>query len=157
MQIFRVHENHEISAKFLDNRRLSKQVLELYQIINVCLAKLEYIDGNTRYLSHPIVKHVYNDGYPYLADTYHLLLEMDKEHRRRGGKRSKDFEHQISNMGDLIDTGIKDGVFSTEKLPPIFVYGETKLMSDQAYLEYEKLLLMKWTADKIAPRCNISR
>lgn len=60
-------------------------------------------------------------------------------------------------MGNMIDTGIKDGAFSTEKLPPIFVYGETKLMSDEAYLEYEKLLFMKWTADKIAPRCNISR
>ncbi len=156
MQIFRVDENHEISAKFLDNRRLSKQVLELYQIINVCLAKLEYIEGNTRYLSHPIVKHVFNDGYPYLEDTYHLLLDMDKEHRR-GGKRSKDFEHQISQMGDMIDKGIKDGAFSSEKLPPIFVYGETKLMNDQAYLKYEKLLFMKWTEDKIAPRCNINR
>ena len=73
MQIFRVHPEHEISARYLDNRRLSKQVLELYQIIRVCLAEMKLIEGNTRYLHHPIVKHVYHEGQPYIMDTFKML------------------------------------------------------------------------------------
>lgn len=84
MQIFRVSENHEISARYLDNRRLSKQVLELYQIIRVCLSALNIIDGNIRYLHHPIVKHVYNEGHPYILDCFAMLKVMDDEHTRRG-------------------------------------------------------------------------
>lgn len=91
MQIFRVSPNHEVSAKYLDNRRLSKQILELYQIIRVCLAHMELIEGNTKYIHHPIVQHVYNDGNPYIIDTFQLLKEMNKEHIRRGGKRSESF------------------------------------------------------------------
>ncbi|WP_338147615.1 pyrimidine dimer DNA glycosylase/endonuclease V [Macrococcus armenti] len=68
----------------MDNRRLSKQVLELYQIIRVCLAEMNVIEGNTRYLHHPIVKHVYNEGHPYIIDAYKMLEAMDKEHQRRG-------------------------------------------------------------------------
>ena len=157
MQIFRVSEDHEISAKFLDNRRLSKQVLELYQIINVCLAKLGYIKGDTRYLNHPIVKHVFNNGQPYLLDAYQLLLEMDKEHKRRGGKRSLEFEHKIQTMVEVINLALQDGVLSNEKLPPFYVYGDCKLLSDKAYLEYQKLLYLKWAQDNIAPRCNVRR
>ena len=103
MQIFRVSPNHEVSAKYLDNRRLSKQILELYQIIRVCLAHMELIEGNTKYIHHPIVQHVYNDGNPYIIDTFQLLKEMNKEHIRRGGKRSESFKQDLSNLALIID------------------------------------------------------
>jgi hypothetical protein len=83
MQIFRVSSNHKTSAQFLDNRRLSKQVLELYQIIRVCLGAMELIEADTSYLRHPIVKNVYHDGKPYLYDAAALLKAMDEEHQTK--------------------------------------------------------------------------
>ncbi|MBW0766208.1 MULTISPECIES: pyrimidine dimer DNA glycosylase/endonuclease V [Mammaliicoccus] len=152
MQIFRVSPNHGVSAKYLDNRRLSKQILELYQIIRVCLAHMELIEGNTKYIHHPIVQHVYNDGNPYIIDTFQLLKEMNKEHIRRGGKRSESFKQDLSNLALIIDKNRSH--FSDENLPPIYVYGNDKIYGDTAYEEYIKLLYYKWQNDKIPARCN---
>lgn len=153
MQIFRVHENHKISAQFLDNRRLSKQVLEMYQIIRVCLGAMDIIDTNTRYLSHPIVKTIYNAGHPYLIDAYKFLQILDEEHKRRGGKRSAEFEADIDNLRGIIET--HQSRFNYNKIPPYFVYGEERIYGETAYDCYEKLLFDKWGKDKIPPRCNI--
>lgn len=153
MQIFRVHENHKISAQFLDNRRLSKQVLEMYQIIRVCLGEMNIIDTNTRYISHPIVKSIYNEGHPYLIDAYKFLQILDEEHKRRGGKRSAEFRADIDALGVIID-GHKSQ-FNYDGIPPYFVYGDEKLYGEAVYSRYEKLLFNKWQLDKIPPRCNI--
>lgn len=153
MQIFRVDEDHTVSARFLDNRRLSKQVLELYQIIRVCLAALGILDSNTRYLHHPIVKHVYNDGYPYVIDAFEMLLAMDNEHRRRGGKRSMQFKEDITNLERIIYEHQEK--FSYEPLPGIYVYGDDKYYGDDTYDMYTRLLHEKWANDTIAPRCSI--
>lgn len=153
MQIFRVHENHKISAQFLDNRRLSKQVLEMYQIIRVCLAELKIIETNTRYLSHPIVKSVYNDGYPYILDAYTLLKVLDEEHQRRGGKRSIEFRKDLDRLGEIVEA--HKSKFSPDRIPPFFVYGDEKLYGEAVYRRYEELLFDKWRMDKISPRCNI--
>ncbi|MCE4956590.1 pyrimidine dimer DNA glycosylase/endonuclease V [Macrococcoides caseolyticum] len=152
MQIFRVSQDHEISARFLDNRRLSKQVLELYQIIRVCLAELKVIEGNTRYLSHPIVKHIYNDGHPYLFDCFKMLEVMDQEHRRRGGKRSETFKADIAKLAMVIYD--HHHLFNKESIPPLYVYGTDKIYGASAYEAYQKLLYEKWEQDKIAPRCG---
>lgn len=153
MQIFRVHENHKISAQFLDNRRLSKQVLEMYQIIRVCLAELKIIETNTQYLSHPIVKSIYNDGYPYILDAYALLKVLDEEHRQRGGKRSNEFRKDLDRLGEIVEA--HKSKFSPDGIPPFFVYGDEKLYGEAVYRRYEELLFDKWRADKISPRCNI--
>jgi len=155
MQIFRVHPNHEISARYLDNRRLSKQVLELYQIIRVCLAEMNVIEGNTRYLHHPIVKHVYNEGNPYIIDTYKMLEAMDKEHQRRGGKRSQNFKEDLKILEDIILQ--HKTKFNSLPLPPFYVYGDDKLYGNEVYEAYKQLLQLKWENDTIAPRCSIVR
>lgn len=153
MQIFRVHENHQVSAQFLDNRRLSKQVLEMYQIIRVCLGAMDIIETNTRYLSHPIVKSIYNEGHPYLIDAYEFLQILDREHQRRGGNRSTEFKGDLDALGKLID--VHAVRFNSNKIPPYFVYGDEKIYGETVYESYEKLLFEKWQADKIPPRCNI--
>lgn len=151
MQLFRVSPDHEVSARFLDNRRLSKQVLELYQIIRVCLAEMGVIEGNTRYLSHPIVKHVYNDGQPYLLDMMRFLTVMDREHLRRGGQRSDAFKEDLAELRHIV-LGLND--INTQPLPPYFVYGKEKIEGETAYERYRMLLYDKWKQDKIAPRCG---
>lgn len=153
MQIFRVDENHIVSARFLDNRRLSKQVLELYQIIRVCLAELNIIEGNTRYLNHPIVKHLFNDGDCYIIDCFEMLQVMDKEHTFRGGKRSDAFKADLKRLSEIINT--HEQQFNHNKLPPFFVYGTEKIYGTDAYKAYEALLYEKWLNDKIAPRCGV--
>lgn len=155
MQIFRVSDNHKISAAFLDNRRLSKQVLELYQIIRVCLAQQDIIDANTDYRRHPVVKHVYNNGHPYLHDTVKLLKAMDEEHRKRRGKRSADFQTKLEKLYAIIENPKYEAKFSTEKLPPFYVFGDDKCSTEEAYSKYETLLFMKWAGDKIPARCSI--
>lgn len=155
MQIFRVNEDHEISAAFLDNRRLSKQVLELYQIIRVCLAQKDIIDTNTRYRHHPVVKHVYNNGHPYLHDTVKLLKAMDIEHVKRGGKRSADFQTKLETLYAIIENPKYSYEFSMEKLPPFYVFGDDKCSTEEAYSKYETLLFTKWAGDKIPARCSI--
>lgn len=155
MQIFRVSEDHKISAQFLDNRRLSKQVLEMYQIIRVCLAKMGIIEGNTRYLSHPVVKSIYNDGYPYLIDALRLLNALDDEHQRRGGKRSLEFRQDLDVLSGVIKEN--ESLFSKENIPPFFVYGDEKLFGDSVFKRYEILLFLKWKHDKIPARCNIQK
>lgn len=154
MQIFRVSEDHQISAQFLDNRRLSKQVLELYQIIRVCLGALGLVEANTRYLHHPVVKSVYNDGKPFLIDTMALLEAMDAEHLRRGGKRSEEFREDLKELNLLIKDQSPEGIFSKEKLPPFYIYGTERCFTNEAYKKYEELLFQKWSADKIPARCN---
>lgn len=152
MQIFRVSENHEISARYLDNRRLSKQVLELYQIIRVCLSALNIIDGNIRYLHHPIVKHVYNEGHPYILDCFAMLKVMDDEHTRRGGKRSETFKKDIDILATIISE--HKHLLNPAALPPLYVYGPDKIYGENAYIAYQNLLYEKWLNDKIAPRCS---
>ncbi|TDM02256.1 pyrimidine dimer DNA glycosylase/endonuclease V [Macrococcus carouselicus] len=152
MQIFRIDADHIISARYLDNRRLSKQVLELYQIIRVCLAEMKIIEGNTRYLHHPIVKHAYNGGKPYIMDLYHMLVAMDNEHQRRGGKRSDAFKEDLRLLGEII--AAHQSLFSHELLPPYYVYGDAKLEGEQVYEAYQKLLQEKWQNDTISPRCG---
>ncbi|WP_462421872.1 pyrimidine dimer DNA glycosylase/endonuclease V [Salinicoccus sp. Marseille-QA3877] len=154
MQIFRVSEDHQVSAQFLDNRRLSKQVLELYQIIKVCLGALGIVEVNTRYLHHPVVKAVYNEGQPYLMDTLAMLDAMDAEHLRRGGKRSEEFRKNLGELSSLIKDRFSEKIFSKAKLPPFYIYGTERCYTDEAYKKYEKLLFRKWNADKIPPRCN---
>ncbi|MDG0843077.1 pyrimidine dimer DNA glycosylase/endonuclease V [Staphylococcus equorum] len=157
MQIFRISSDHKKSARFLDNRRLSKQVLELYQIIRVCLAKLNLVDINSNYIKHPIVAHVYNNGKPYLIDTFNILESMNEEHIRRGGKRSVDFKNDIARLREIVYKEEYQKYFSYEMLPPFYVFGDCKVHGEDAFELYQTLLFNKWKKDKIPPRCGVKK
>lgn len=155
MQIFRINPSHEKSAAYLDNRRLSKQVLELYQILRVNLSMIGLLETNTRYLHHPIVKHVYNDGHPFITHTFKLLIACDREHQRRGGKRSPGFRKDLDELASLIEAHEGDCLWNEDPLPPFYVYGDAKIYGEEAYSLYASLLHEKWQNDKIPPRCGI--
>lgn len=155
MQIFRVSPDHDESARFLDNRRLSKQVLELYQIIRVNLSLIGVLDTNTRYRHHPIVKHVYNEGFPYITGTAALLFACDREHQRRGGKRSAAFREDLDALKELIESRSGEDIWSHDPLPPFYAYGDARIYGQEAYVSYRRLLFEKWQKDRIAPRCGI--
>ncbi|MDG0821689.1 pyrimidine dimer DNA glycosylase/endonuclease V [Staphylococcus equorum] len=157
MQIFRISSDHKKSARFLDNRRLSKQVLELYQIIRVCLAKLNLVDVNSNYIKHPIVAHVYNNGEPYIIDTFKLLESMNEEHIRRGGKRSVDFNNDIERLSEIVYKEEYQKYFSHKMLPPFYVFGDRKVYGEDAFELYQILLFNKWKEDKIPARCGIKK
>ena|SRR5699024_7603187 len=155
MQIFRISPDHDESARFLDNRRLSKQVLELYQIIRVNLSLIGVLDTNTQYQHHPIVKHVYNSGMPYITDTARLIHACDREHRRRGGRRSAAFREDLDALKELIESHARQGIWSHDPLPPFYAYGDARVYGEEAYAGYRRLLFEKWQNDRIAPRCGI--
>ncbi|EKU50153.1 hypothetical protein CD133_03405 [Staphylococcus massiliensis CCUG 55927] len=146
-----------ISARYLDNRRLSKQVLELYQIIRTCLKALDLIEGKKGYLNHPIVQHVYHDGKPYIIDTFEMLKAMNIEHMRRGGMRSDAFKQDLSELERLIVHYDKENYFSREPLPPFYCYQDDRVYGEAVYEKYITLLHEKWCNDKISPRCNIKK
>ncbi|WP_342388755.1 pyrimidine dimer DNA glycosylase/endonuclease V [Salinicoccus bachuensis] len=155
MQIFRVSPDHQTSAQYLDNRRLSKQVLELYQILRINLSLVGMLDTNTRYQHHPIVKHVYNEGNPYITDTFWLLEACDMEHQRRGGKRSPAFREDLESLKQLIESRLDADLWSHEPLPPLYVFGEDRIYGNAAYDLYVELLHDKWMNDTIPPRCGV--
>lgn len=155
MQIFRINPSHEKSAAYLDNRRLSKQVLELYQILRVSLSMIGLLETNTRYRHHPIVKHVYNDGHPFITDTFRFLVACDTEHQRRGGKRSAGFREDLHALKSLVEAHEGECLWSDAPLPPFYVYREAKVYGEAAYSLYVRLLHEKWQNDKIPPRCGI--
>ena len=155
MQIFRVSPDHGTSARYLDNRRLSKQVLELYQIIRVNLSLIGVLDTNTQYQHHPIVKHVYNSGMPYITDTARLIRACDREHRRRGGRRSAQFRAELDALETLIETRAPENIWNHDPLPPFYAYGDARIYGEAAYGHYRELLCEKWEKDKVAPRCSV--
>ncbi|GEP84005.1 Uncharacterised protein [Staphylococcus piscifermentans] len=156
MQIFRVSPNPNVSAEFLDNRRLSKQVLELYQIIRVCLGELGAIQTGTGYRNHPVVKAVYNEGNPYLWGALEIMDAMNREHLRRGGNQSEHFKNELADLRQIVEEAVEEYQLSHAKLPPFYVEGKVRIEGDEAYELYQKLLYKKWRNDKIPPRCNIN-
>lgn len=127
----------------------------MYQILRVCLAELGIIEGNTRYLQHPIVKHIYHNGNPYLIEGFKLLRAFDDEHQLRGGKRSADFYLKIKELEAVIFDPINMEKFSAAEIPPYFIYGTKKIEGEAAYKAYQQLLFYKWQNDQIAPRCHV--
>ncbi|ANZ33939.1 pyrimidine dimer DNA glycosylase/endonuclease V [Staphylococcus carnosus] len=156
MQIFRVSPDPKVSAEFLDNHRLSKQVLELYQIIRVCLGELDVIKTGPGYRHHPVVEAVYNNGKPYLWGAWILLAAMNEEHMRRGGKRSEVFKKELEGLYDVVKKTDQTLSLSHEDLPPFYIEGEKRIYGGEAYQMYVKLLFDKWQHDKIPPRCHIN-
>lgn len=156
MQIFRVSPNPKVSAEFLDNRRLSKQVLELYQIIRVCLGELDIIQTGNGYRHHPVVEHVYHNGQPYIYGALVLLDAFNNEHLRRRGHQSAEFREKLEKLHQTIQQADKVHHFTRDALPPMYIEGKERVAGDASYALYQKLLYKKWSQDTIPPRCDIN-
>lgn len=158
MQIFRPFPDHTQSARYLCDSRLNKQTLEASQIIRLCLAGIGAINANTRYLSHPVVQHVYNGGRPYLLDMLRYMSACDAEFQRRGGNRGAKFAKDMADLYDIVAYNIwrsDDG-----PLPPYFVSGSERISGPEAYSAYRRLLGAKWAEEAeagVKVKANLAR
>jgi hypothetical protein len=153
MQIFRPYRDHEKSAKYLDDSRLNKQVLECFQVIKSCLTKLELMDGKSGWFNHPITQHVWNDGKPFIPDLYNFMMVCNREWLRRGKNRGIDFTNQMNDVCQVIKTSKE--FFSWKPLPMFYSYQDTRTKNNVPRL-YRDLLREKWKSDKRSPRCSIN-
>jgi len=134
--------DHNQTAQYLDDIRLNKQIVEAYQIAEICLIQLGLRQGKTAWKHHPIVKNVYNNGKPYLPDLYRYITTCDREWIRRGKNRGSEFRSKLLKLGEDIFNNIN--LFSWE---PMKVY--------ESYDYYKLLLKDKWDSDKIVVKCSI--
>lgn len=82
MNIFLPYENFADCAKVLDDKRLTKQILECKQILNMIERQKSDSNYKNPYLHHPVVKH-------YSNQIHHIVeyaLAMCREFRYRFGK-----------------------------------------------------------------------
>jgi hypothetical protein len=89
MQTFLPSRTFNISAEMLDNRRLNKQILEGYQILNV----LSNDDPHAGWRNHPAVK-MWRGSEHFL---YSYVLAMVAEADKRGIKTDKNLEN-LTNL-----------------------------------------------------------
>ena len=89
MQTFMPSKTFNTSAQMLDNRRLNKQILEGYQILNV----LSNDDPHAGWRNHPAVK-MWRGSEHFL---YSYVLAMVAEANKRGIKTDKNMEN-LTNL-----------------------------------------------------------
>lgn len=82
MNIFLPFESFKDCAQTLDDKRLTKQILECKQILDIILKKKADETYKSPYLNHPVVKHYFNQEH-YIVE---YALAMCKEFTHRFGK-----------------------------------------------------------------------
>lgn len=89
MQTFLPYKDFDKSAQALDNKRLNKQVLECYQVLNV----LSNDDPNAGWRNHPAVKMWRN----HEGQLWLYVMAMVREADKRGIKTEKN----VANLNAL--------------------------------------------------------
>lgn len=93
MQTFLLHENHQITARMLDYKRLGKQRLESTQLMDVLLRKAGLlVDGKSGWDNHVAVGYWYreNDSLNFLPALIQYTDVMIAEWINRGYKNTID-------------------------------------------------------------------
>jgi len=105
MQTFLPYADFRESAKALDNKRLNKQILECYQILNVLYNE----DPRAGWRNHPAVKMWRGHEGALYTYTINMVQEADK----RGIKTDK-------NKANLLMIALQRAATWNEKLPAWF-------------------------------------
>jgi hypothetical protein len=146
MQIFRPFKEHEESAKFLDDRRLNKQIVEAYQLAQLSLRKLGLLPyEKLGYLNHPMSIYIYNEGKPYLPDLTSYMKKLNEEWIARGFKRGAEFQAKLDNLFRIVID--KPELFDWNIMPPYYVFEGDRIQGDEVYNKYQQLLERKWAQD----------
>ncbi len=83
------------TARFLDDGRLNKQVVEAYQIGQIAVKRMLDPEVKMGWRNHPSALLVYNEGHPKLPWLQTYIETLDKEWRRRGFRRSEEFQIKL--------------------------------------------------------------
>lgn len=152
MQIYRPYRDHAETAKYLDNSRLNKQVVEAYQIAKSILIKVGLMDGKPGWWQHPITQNIWNNGKPCLFDLCQYMVHLDHEWRCvRKKNRSDAFLEKIGHVSFLVAEN--SVAFSYDEMRPCFVGNGLLLFdSDDVFEHYRNYLAEKWRADKRPPK-----
>ena len=139
MQVFLTDLNNlDNSARFLDNKRLLKQLVEIQQMFNIYV-KIQEGEENIAYKNHPVVKHYYSrEGVWYLFDYAKALF---KEYKRRFKKLS---HKSYTNIVDSFNKLKIHLIPNIDNWKPKFIYNN---ISTSLYVaeRYKDLLLTKWS------------
>jgi hypothetical protein len=87
-------------ARFLDDGRLNKQVVEAYQIGTIVLKLLRDPLATPGWRNHPSTKLVFNNGTPKWPWLEKYIVAMDDEWKARGFKRSEEFTGKLCTLFD---------------------------------------------------------
>ncbi len=156
MQIFRPFESHTLTAQFLDDIRLNKQIVEAYQIALICFKKLELIPAiKMGYQNHPMVSFIFNNGKPYIPDLLTYITTLNNEWIARGFKRSESFYQNIDELLKILILHVDK--FNYDTIPPCYIYGGINDLTSNAYQMYQDLLYEKWSKDKIKVKITMKK
>lgn len=143
------------TARFLDDQRLNKQIIEAYQI---GLTVLKMLDGYDKgWARHPATKFVYNNGKPKFSWLALYIKTLDSEWNRRGFIRSEKMRLKLQQLFENITRFEFDNKHVCSFVGKI--EGITKTVYDSSMSEvsklYQQLLFDKWNHDKIPAKCTI--
>jgi len=149
MQTFMPYDNASKSAAALDNRRLNKQILEAYQILNV-------LSGNSPtggWRNHPAV--LMWKGSEYALFDY--ATTMITEAKRRGIKTDKNFSNIVNleeNFGFLWSADVPKW-FKGKALKRIMATHKANLyLKDPIYYSEFEEALDDYDNDPCCPTCK---
>jgi hypothetical protein len=131
------------TARFLDDGRLNKQVVEAYQIGRIALKATLDPNAKIGWRNHPSSLLVINAGHPKIPWLQQYIEALDEEWRFRGFRRSGEFTSKIVSLFSEAD--VIQSLFSQESVCT-FV-GDGKVIYGNAILVgelYRKYLVKKF-------------
>ena len=150
IQIFMPCKSYKDTAKYLDDLRLNKRVIECYQIAEMCLMKMRLIEIKSKsgklppHANHPITLMIYNNGKPYLPDILEYMGVLSYEWvYNRSKNRGKEFQSKIDKLSEIVYNNKES--FDWNAMPKYYCYGNVRgCFGNKIYDMYQKLLDFKW-------------
>lgn len=137
MNIFLPYENLQLSVEALDDKRLLKQILEIYQLLKLTIREHDGATLVGGYANHPIYKW-YKDYPGFMAEYGYLACE---EYSYRFSK-----VHRYAN-----DFAILCGLIPMSAVRPIYIAGSGSAQvrnTDNYQCLYRAKLAKKWSESK---------
>lgn len=123
MQTFLTHSSFILSAKYLDNKRLGKQIVEALQIYNTLT------DGSKAWSNHPAVK-MWSGYEPYLM-LYGMVHYYEWRWRFKQGQRGGRERHK---SGEGIKLKLEEKTAVEVNKRPLWTYDERLIESHRSNL-----------------------
>ncbi len=138
------------TARFLDDSRLNKQVVEAYQIGQIAIKRMREPEAKIGWRNHPSALLVYNEGRPKLPWLQTYIEALDEEWRFRGFRRSEEFLAKL----DALFSEAKSVRHLSQEPVCCFVGNGTVTHGDATLIGklYQAYLLKKYIEQSRPPR-----